>query len=158
MGYNLNTLIKFAVPDPDVVDDVAEDGSTDLPAKKRKKLAHLPSSSSGQSSTRTPLVTLPGHTHPVSSVVWVGQGEVASAGWDHCIRLWDLESGVNKSTLVSLWVCGRVTVLGRHHARMHVLYVHEAQRNCKWTYTFLLVIYVISLMPCGLPVLQMGLA
>ena len=90
---------NLAVPDSDMTDDVADD-STDLPAKKRKKLT--PPSSSRQPSTRTPLMTLAGHAHPVSSVVWAGQEGVVSAGWDHCIRLWDLESGVNKSTLVSI--------------------------------------------------------
>ena len=92
---------NLAVPDSDTVVDNVADDSTDLPAKKRKKLAPPSSSSSRQPSTRTPLMTLAGHAHPVSSVVWAGQEGVVSAGWDHCIRLWDLESGVNKSTLVS---------------------------------------------------------
>ena len=53
-----------------------------------------------RATTRTPLLTLQAHTQPVCTVVWPSNEEIISAGMDHCIRLWDITSGVNKSTLV----------------------------------------------------------
>lgn len=82
--------------DSSATEEVEEDG--DLPSKKRRRppaLRHSPT-------TRTPLVTLSGHNQPVTAVVWPKNQEngVITAGWDHCIRLWDLTSGVNTATLV----------------------------------------------------------
>lgn len=81
--------------DSSAAEEVEEDG--DLPSKKRR-----PPTPRHSPTTRTPLVTLSGHNQPVTAVVWPNNQEdgVMTAGWDHCIRLWDLTSGVNTATLV----------------------------------------------------------
>ena len=86
-----------AVPDSSPLDEVEDEH--DLTSKKQKTTT---SSSSGhRTTTRTPLVTLQGHTQPATGVVWVEQGEIVSAGWDMCIRVWDITTGSNTATLVS---------------------------------------------------------
>ena len=88
------------VPDSSPLDEVEDEN--DLTSKKQKTTAD--SSTGHRPTTRTPLVTLQGHTQPAMAVVWVEQGEILSAGWDQCIRVWDVATGSNVSTLVG-WVC-----------------------------------------------------
>merc|ERR1712142_751615 len=47
---------------------------------------------SQKSVERTPLLTLAGHNEGVSSLEWMEEKKVASASWDHTIKLWDVET------------------------------------------------------------------
>ena len=47
------------------------------------------------------MMTLEGHKEAISSLVWLSQGELVSASWDHTMILWDMEHAIQKSTLVS---------------------------------------------------------
>lgn len=54
----------------------------------------------GRAVTRTPMSTLGGHKEAVAGVAWLGQDELASASWDHTIKIWDTELGGMKGELV----------------------------------------------------------
>lgn len=43
-----------------------------------------------------------GHKQPVSGVQWLSESEVISSSWDHSLRIWDIEAGMNTSTFVSI--------------------------------------------------------
>ena len=49
---------------------------------------------------QAPIVTLSGHTQPITTVIWPREEELLSAGYDRCIRVWDVATRVNKAVLV----------------------------------------------------------
>ncbi|RDD42588.1 Ribosome biogenesis protein WDR12-like protein [Trichoplax sp. H2] len=48
---------------------------------------------------KLPDITLSGHTDGIDAVVWPKEAEIITAGWDHRIKIWDTEVGVNKSDI-----------------------------------------------------------
>ncbi|XP_063613078.1 ribosome biogenesis protein WDR12 homolog [Penaeus indicus] len=47
----------------------------------------------------TPLLTMAGHSETVGGVVWTDVSEIASASWDHTIRIWDTDIGGIKTQI-----------------------------------------------------------
>ncbi|CAB4009877.1 ribosome biogenesis WDR12, partial [Paramuricea clavata] len=71
-----------------------DDGDDENTQKKSKtELGHK------RNITRTPIITMTGHTEAVSSVLWSDDSEIISCGLDHTVRVWDAQSGINKYTL-----------------------------------------------------------
>eukprot|EP00795_Rhopilema_esculentum_P014146 gene14146-5146_t len=87
-------MIKIwsAVPDKEASDEIDPERDED-----RKRIKAEPSRR--KATTRTPLQTMSGHTEAVSSIQWVDATDIISSGWDHCIRVWDVQTGINKNSL-----------------------------------------------------------
>eukprot|EP00794_Sanderia_malayensis_P003177 gene3177-3647_t len=87
-------MIKIwsAVPNLEASDE--HDPDRDIDRKR-----HKGDESKRKPTTRTPLMTMSGHTESVSSIQCTTQNELVSGSWDHSVRLWDLTTGVNKQTL-----------------------------------------------------------
>lgn len=66
-----------------------EDEERDL---KKRRAAKKPQK-------KIPILTLGGHTESVGGVVWTGDREVATASWDHSLRVWDTDIGGIKSQI-----------------------------------------------------------
>ncbi|XP_026463246.1 ribosome biogenesis protein WDR12 homolog [Ctenocephalides felis] len=49
---------------------------------------------------RTPQMTLQGHKEAILSAQWIDTNTIATASWDHTIKLWDAELGGIKSEIV----------------------------------------------------------
>ena len=62
----------------------AEEGSSVPEGESEAKRAKTGGQSSGRLVTRTPLSTLGGHKE---AVAWLGKDELASASWDHTIKV-----------------------------------------------------------------------
>ncbi|XP_034242429.1 ribosome biogenesis protein WDR12 homolog [Thrips palmi] len=67
-------------------------GDSDESDAKRAKLEL-------KSHIKTPIMTLKGHKEAISSVVWTDTQELATASWDHTLRLWDGELGGIKTEI-----------------------------------------------------------
>lgn len=50
------------------------------------------------------MATLAGHTHPIMCMTWADDGVLYSCGYDHCIREWDMSTGVNTNIQVHVHV------------------------------------------------------
>lgn len=67
---------------------------TSATGSKKQKIAPLPSSVLDLA----PLGRLEGHLHCVSSAAWPVARSLYSGGWDHSVRRWDVETGINTDT------------------------------------------------------------
>ncbi|ELT91178.1 hypothetical protein CAPTEDRAFT_178717 [Capitella teleta] len=119
------------------LDHSADADDDEAPQKKKKKTdgQKLPS--------RVPLLTLSGHSEGVSSALWVNEDVVATASWDHTIRLWDLHHGIQKSAItgakvfLDLSICPETQLMLAASADRHVrLYDHRITDGASVKSTF----------------------
>ena len=68
----------------------ASDDSKEQQVKKKRKTV-------GKAPMVDPITTLSNHKQGVSSLAWLSPLELASASWDHTIKIWDVELGGMKS-------------------------------------------------------------
>ncbi|GAA5886913.1 hypothetical protein JCM16303_006758 [Sporobolomyces ruberrimus] len=83
---------------PGINEEQSLDSSLERTKKKRRK------STSGEVvKNKTPMMVLRGHTNKVSRALFDRNDEKVgySAGWDHSVRVWDLERGIEKETMMS---------------------------------------------------------
>ncbi|XP_045613933.1 ribosome biogenesis protein WDR12 homolog [Procambarus clarkii] len=71
---------------------VEEEDAEEEQDSKKRRAAKKPQK-------KTPIITLAGHSESVGGVVWTGNREVATASWDHSLRIWDTEIGGVKSQI-----------------------------------------------------------
>ena len=76
--------------------DQTTENSVESGAKRKMPVS---SGDDVEAEERKALVTLSGHAEAVSSVVWIDSGCVASASWDHSIKIWDLDTASHTATL-----------------------------------------------------------
>ena len=89
-------------------DDNCDDGSGKGKRSKRKIRKKASITSDGGDDDETirsyarvvPLVTLSGHNEGVSDLTWLNDTEIVTAGFDHALVFWDLESGRERRKIV----------------------------------------------------------
>jgi ribosome biogenesis protein YTM1 len=70
-------------------------------SRKKRRVAAANGSSAAVAAaplSLEPTTSLPGHVHCVSAVAWSRSDTVFSGGWDHSVRLYDVESRINTDT------------------------------------------------------------
>ncbi|KAL7746289.1 ribosome biogenesis protein ytm1 [Sorochytrium milnesiophthora] len=96
------------VPDGSLFATASWDGSVNLyspdtsnveadepkPTKRARKSAH-----EQRAPRLAPLSSLQGHAGAVTAVCFPVSSEVYTGGWDHSVRCWDVENGVNTTTM-----------------------------------------------------------
>ncbi|XP_037070414.1 ribosome biogenesis protein WDR12 homolog [Pollicipes pollicipes] len=86
---------------------VGEESQEQQVKKKRKTIGKAP--------VCTPALTLSDHKQGVSSLSWLSPSELASASWDHTIKIWDVELGGMKSQLAGNKAFFSISVSKVHH-------------------------------------------
>lgn len=82
--------LKLWKTDPVLENQEAEDD--DGPDRKKRK-------GDKKAKTKTSVLTLNGHSENVGGVVWTEERELATASWDHSLRIWDAEIGGMKNQI-----------------------------------------------------------
>ncbi|CAL4066605.1 unnamed protein product, partial [Meganyctiphanes norvegica] len=83
--------LKLWKTDP-VNENQAEEEDDDGPDRKKRK-------GDKKAKTKSSVLTLNGHSENVGGVVWTDERELATASWDHSLRIWDAEIGGMKNQI-----------------------------------------------------------
>eukprot|EP00891_Asterochloris_glomerata_P002010 jgi/Astpho2/2010/e_gw1.00038.127.1_t len=79
----------------------AEPAALSMPKKKRKASDMSAQAASPTVHAEAPQQQLAGHTQCVAGVAWPETQTVISGSWDHSVRSWDVETGVQRDALNS---------------------------------------------------------
>ncbi|XP_064647933.1 ribosome biogenesis protein WDR12 homolog [Lineus longissimus] len=88
---SFDRMIKIWAAGKGGSDEMVEEDEGHQKKKKRTDGQKVP--------TRVPLMTLSGHKEGVAAIQWLSSSEICSASWDHTMKLWDVQQGVEKSVL-----------------------------------------------------------
>lgn len=114
-------------PSSDNDDEDDDDDGDGGSARKKRKVVR----SKKEPQSRSELSTLIGHTLAVSAVVWGMRTTLYSGSWDHTIRLWDVNTGVNTRTLAGSQVCS-ATGMDFHPDKTFLLTGHPDKLVRMW--------------------------
>lgn len=88
--------------------------------KKRKSVGKAPVCS--------PKATMSDHKQGVSDIVWMSSSELATASWDHTIKIWDVEQGGMKSQLAGNKAFFSISVSEKNHTLLAASADHYIRR------------------------------